>query len=398
MKPNRAGKIDIVKAILSVPQFLQVKLSLILFFCQYLRKFTVADVDGKLIIHSHLPPLNSAAYRRFVAEHLLNKNAGPSHAQIGLTNACPQNCEYCYSKNKKGRVMETETIIALIRDLKRMGVFWFGFTGGEPLLNRDIVKIVETVGDEATVKLFTTGCTLTKQMASDLKNAGLYSVSVSLDHWSEEVHDGVRRYKGAFRAALNAIGIFKNLGGVHVGVSTVLSRAMIRNNQVEKFLEFIQRLDIHEAWLSEAKPSSESYWNEDSVITEEERLQLCRLQDRYNKNGAMTINYLGHFEGKEHFGCSAGNKMVYVDSCGNVSPCVFLPVSLGNIRDKSIRQIYSEMKPRFPTEDRCFINANYRLLQKNYHNESPISIDDTKKIFVEAPSTPLSRFFRLYNN
>ena len=173
---------------------------------------------------------------------------------------------------------------------------------------------------------------------------------------------------------------------------------MIRNNQVEKFLEFIQRLDIHEAWLSEAKPSSESYWNEDSVITEEERLQLCRLQDRYNKNGAMTINYLGHFEGKEHFGCSAGNKMVYVDSCGNVSPCVFLPVSLGNIRDKSIRQIYSEMKPRFPTEDRCFINANYRLLQKNYHNESPISIDDTKKIFVEAPSTPLSRFFRLYNN
>jgi len=398
MKQKRAKKIDIVKAILSIPQFFKVKISLTWFFCQYLRKFTVVDIGGKLVIHSHFPPLNSAAYKRFVEEHLITKNAGPSHAQIGLTNACPQNCEYCYSKNRKGRVMETDTIIALIRDLQSMGVFWFGFTGGEPLLNKDIVKIVESAGDGAAVKLFTTGCTLTKQMASDLKNAGLYSVSVSLDHWSEEVHDSVRRYKGAFRTAIEAIEIFKSLGGVHVGVSAVLSRAMIRDNQVEKFLEFLQQLDIHEAWLSEAKPSVERYWNNDSVITEEERLQLCLLQDRYNKDGAMTVNYLGHFEGKEHFGCAAGNKMVYVDACGNVSPCVFLPVSLGNVREKSIRQIYSGMKPHFPTEDRCYVNANYRLLQKYSHNESPINVDDTKKIFEEAPLTPLARFFRLYNN
>ncbi|MGA7161482.1 MAG: radical SAM protein [Bacteroidota bacterium] len=398
MKSRPARQFDILKAILSIPQFFRVRLSLVFFFLHYLKKFRVADVEGKLIIHSHLPPLNSVAYKRFVAEHLLDKKAGPSHAQIGLTNACPQNCEYCYSKNKKGRTMETEAIIALIRDLKSMGVFWFGFTGGEPLLNKNIVKIVESVGVEAAAKLFTTGCTLTKQTAYDLKNAGLYSVSVSLDHWSEEVHDSVRGYPGAFRTALKAIDIFKNLGGVHVSVSAVLSRTMIRNNQVEEFIQFLQGLDINEAWLSEAKPSVESYWNEDSVITEEERLELCRLQDRYNKRGGMTINYLGHFEGKEHFGCSAGNKMVYVDACGNVSPCVFLPVSFGNVRDRPIRQIYSDMKTYSPINDRCFINANYGLLRKNYHNESPIGLDDTKKVFEDAPLTPLARFFRLYNN
>jgi len=398
MRHKRAGRLDILKAILSIPQFFRVKLSLVLFFLRYLRKFAVADIGGQLIVHSHLPPINSAAYKRFVREHLLNRNAGPSHAQIGLTNACPQDCEYCYSKNKKGRVLETETIINLIRDLKSMGVFWFGFTGGEPLLNKDIVKIVESIGSEGAAKLFTTGCTLTRQMANDLKNAGLFSVSVSLDHWSEEVHDSVRRYKGAYRTALNAIDIFKDLGGVQVGVSAVISRSMLRENQVEKFLEFLRELDIDEAWLSEPKPSVESCWNDDFVITEQERLELCRLQDRYNKHGAMTINYLGHFEGREHFGCSAGNKMVYVDACGNVSPCVFLPVCLGNVREKSIRQIYSEMKPHFPTIDRCFVNTNFHLLQKYYHNESPIDIDSTKKIFEEASLTPFARFFQLYNN
>lgn len=394
MTSHQATTIEILRAVLSNPEGLRVKPSLLWFFYQYLRKFRVIKVGGKLIVHSHLPPLNSLAYKRFIAEHLQN-DVGPSHAQIGLTNACPQNCVYCYSKNRKGKVMETDVIIRLIQDLKSMGVFWIGFTGGEPLLNKDIVKITESAGNDIAVKLFTTGCTLTKQRASDLKNAGLYSVSVSLDHWTEAVHDRGRGYPGAFQTALNAIDIFKNLGGVHVGVSTVVSREMIRNRQVEEFLEFLERLEIHEAWLSEAKPSIESLWNEDAVIAEAERVELCRLQDRYNKKRTITVNYLGHFEGKEHFGCTAGNKMVYVDACGHVSPCVFLPASLGNVKESSIRQIYATMRERFPTENRCFVNANYRLVQKNYRNEVPMSVNDTVKMLEEARFAPLARFFEL---
>ena len=96
-----------------------------------------------MILHSHLPPLNSPAYRRFVNEQLLARGSGPSHAQIGLTNACPQNCAYCYNKGRSGTVMDTATISRVIADLKSLGVFWLGLTGGEPLLNRDIVRIIE---------------------------------------------------------------------------------------------------------------------------------------------------------------------------------------------------------------------------------------------------------------
>ena len=58
---------------------------------------------------------------------------------------------------------------------------------------------------------------------------------------------------------------------------------MIRNGQVEEFLEFLIGLDIHEAWLSEAKPAIDEYRNEEQVISEEERLSVSRLQDQYNK-------------------------------------------------------------------------------------------------------------------
>ena len=387
---------EILKSLVSNPQIVKAKPSLNFFLLQYMKKFGIINVGGNLVIHSHLPPLNSEAYSRFINEHLLQKTNGPSHAQIGLTNACPQNCLYCYNKHRRGKTMDTATIINLIQDLKRMGLLWLGFTGGEPLLNKDIVKITESAGNDVALKLFTTGCTLTRQMASDLKKAGLMYVTVSLDHWQEEKHDEVRRYAGAFQTALKAIDIFKETVDLHVGVSAVLSKDMIRNGQVEEFLQFLISLDIHEAWLCETKPSIAAYWNEEQVITEDDRIYLSRLQDQHNKEGKITVNYLGHFEGREHFGCNAGHKMVYIDAFGEVSPCVFTPMTFGNIKEESIEILFSQMKQCFPSEECCFVNKNYKLFQKYIKDNSTVCREDSFALMREVNFGPRSRFFQLY--
>jgi MoaA/NifB/PqqE/SkfB family radical SAM enzyme len=389
------NKIALVKALLSNIQIIRVKPSINWFLTKYMGKFNLLNIDGQLIIHSHLPSVNSKAFTRFIDEHLLARTEGPSHAQICLTNACPQNCRYCYNKNRSGELLNKAEIKQLIQELKEMGVVWLGFTGGEPLLNKDIVEIVESVGDDCAVKLFTTGVNITEQLAAELKKAGLLYVSISLDHWDEEEHDRIRGYKGAFLTALRAIDIFKAIG-VHVSVSAVLSRNMIKGNKVQEFIDFLISLGIHEAWLSETKPTVEAFWNEASVITEEERLSLVSLQDKYNKEGKITVNYLGHFEGGEHFGCNAGNKMVYIDAFGEVSPCVFTPMTFGNIRDKSVQAVFSEMKEHFPSESCCFINKNYELLKKHYKGQSPISKEDTLEMMKEVRFSPMSEFFRLY--
>ena len=387
---------EIWKSILSHPQMILARPAVNLFLLKYLKKFKVQKVDGQLIVHSHLPPLNSKAYSRFINQHLLSKASRLSHAQVGLTNACPQNCEYCYNKNRTGKTMETGQIIQLIKDLKSLGIFWLGFTGGEPLLNKDIVKITESAGDDCTIKLFTTGCTLTPRLAKDLQQAGLLYVSVSLDHWEAEIHDRVRRYEGAFKTALKAIKIFKDLGNVHVGVSAVLSKNMLQNQETEQFLEFLISLGVHEAWLSETKPSLDKFWNPDLVINEKERLALVALQDRYNKEGKITVNYLGHFEGREYFGCNAGHKMIYIDAFGEVSPCVFTPITMGNIRQESIQEIYARMRNHFPSEESCFINKNYQLLQKYSHNSQPLYLSDCLAMLQEVQFGAYSKFFQLH--
>ena len=383
--------------ILSNPQTIRLGPSLGWFLTKYMLKFPVTEVGHHTILHSHLPPLNSHAYRRFINEQLLARSEGPSHAQIGLTNACPQNCRYCYNKNRIGQPMDNDTIKRVIHDLRDMGVVWLGLTGGEPLLNKDILKIIEDASGDCAVKLFTTGCTLTRELASGLKDAGLFSVCISLDHWKEAEHDRERRYPGAFKEALKAIATFLDIGGIHVGVSSVLSREMIRSNRSEELLEFLIGLGVHEAWLSEVKPSVEAFWDDELIITEEERKKLLQLQDLYNKEGRITVNYLGHFEGREHFGCNAGCKMIYIDAFGEVSPCVFTPMTFGNVRDKLITDIFREMKATFqPSRDRCFINTNYRLLQKHSSGQAMLDKENSLKMMEEVNFGPPSKFGKLY--
>ena len=357
----------LAKVLASNPNMLRVKPSASLFMARYMNRFPVRRYGDNLILHSHLPPLTGRAYSRFIAHHLVARRPGPSHAQVGLTNACPQNCEYCYNRQRTGVPMDTPTILKVIDDLRDAGVAWLGLTGGEPLLNPDIVDITAHAARDMAVKLFTTGVGLTPSLAADLAAAGLFSVAVSLDHWEPARHDASRRYPGAFAAALEAIATFKEVPGLHVSVSSVLSREMIRSGEVETLLAFLDSLGVDEAWLSEVKPSVEAFWSDESVISEEERKELTRLQDEHNQavrrwGRGLVVNYLGHFEGAENFGCNAGCKMVYVDAFGEVSPCVFLPMSFGNVRERPLTDMLADMRGCFPGESRCFINKNYRLL------------------------------------
>ena len=75
-----------LKVLLRNPRMAFVEPSITKFMCSYMNRFRVRKVGQNLILHSHLPPLNSRAYSKFVEEHLIKRVSGPSHAQIAITN------------------------------------------------------------------------------------------------------------------------------------------------------------------------------------------------------------------------------------------------------------------------------------------------------------------------
>lgn len=392
----------LARTVAGAPAVVRVRPSVSAFLARYLQRFPAVDVGGHLILHSHLPPLNSAAYARFVRLHLLQHAAAPSHAQVAVTARCPQHCAVCYNRDRDGRELDDAALRRTIEELVSLGVVWLGLTGGEPLLRRDLPDLVAIARGRCAVKLFTTGMGATRERAAALRDAGLFSVSVSLDHQDEAANDRGRGFPGAWRAALHAIDHFLEAGGVHVGISAVLTRDEIRREEdIDRLMAFAEARGVHEVWLSEAKPTVASLWREDAVLTDDERRGVAACQDRWNAQlragrPGPTLNYLGHFEGAEQFGCNAGRKMVYVDPFGEVCPCVFTPFSLGNVRERPLAAIIDEMAQRFPTGDRCFMNRNWPLVAKISGGRLPLSRDQALALVGLADFGGLSAFNQHY--
>ncbi|MBE3072827.1 MAG: radical SAM protein [Acidobacteria bacterium] len=392
----------LARTLIAAPALVRVRPSVSAFLAAYLQNFQAVDVDGHLVLHSHLPPLDSPAYARFVRLHLVNRVEAPSHAQVAVTNACPQRCAVCYNRDRTGAPLDRAELYRAIDELISCGVVWLGITGGEPLLRRDLPDLVAIGRNRCAMKLFTTGMGVTPRVATELRDAGLFSVSVSIDHWDEATHDEGRGFPGAWRAAVGAIETFLVSGGLHVGISAVLSREQIsRADEIDRLMGFAGTLGVHEVWLSESKPAVASLWRHECVITEDERRGVAAYQNRWNsrvraaKRG-VTLNYLGHFEGAEQFGCNAGRKMVYVDPFGDVSPCVFTSFSLGNLRDRPLLEIIDDMRLRFQTGDRCLVNRNWPLVAEVSGGVLPMGRSQSLALLDRVEFGSLSEFNRKY--
>jgi hypothetical protein len=71
-------------------------------------------------------------------------------------------------------------------------------------------------------------------------------------------------------------------------------------------------------------------------------------------------------------------------------------MTFGNINDESFEVLFSEMRKKFPTEESCFVNKNYKLFQKYIKDNSLVRREDSLALVQETGFGPLSNFFRLY--
>jgi cyclic pyranopterin phosphate synthase len=110
------------------------------------------------------------------------------YLRIAVTDRCNLRCVYCMPEEgvnftAQEKLLRTGEILRLIRVAAQLGVRKIRFTGGEPLVHKDIIALVggaaQTPGIE-TVHLTTNGVLL-RGLAGSLRQAGLYGLNISLD-------------------------------------------------------------------------------------------------------------------------------------------------------------------------------------------------------------------------
>jgi radical SAM protein with 4Fe4S-binding SPASM domain len=121
---------------------------------------------------------------------------------------CNLRCVHCYAHATSGEapdIMSTEEALNMIESSAEFGCPVMLFSGGEPLLRKDLFQLMERASNlDMRTTLSTNGILITREVAAQLKSFKMGYVGVSLDGM-KETHDNFRRSKGSFEKALRGI-------------------------------------------------------------------------------------------------------------------------------------------------------------------------------------------------
>ena len=229
--------------------------------------------------------------------------------RVSVTDRCNYRCVYCRTGNE-GAVYEELAIaeyLRMIRVFVSLGIEKVRLTGGEPLLRRGLLELVQELGQTRTAfdaageptsegasldVALTTNGHLLAGLAQPLKDAGLTRVTVSMDAVDAETFTAITRVPRSFDKVLAGVRAANVAGLGPVKVNCVLLRGF-NDSQVERFAEFSRAEGVivrFIEWMPLEEASTEvagagiaaRRWSREAVVTLEEivgRLDTYRRED-----------------------------------------------------------------------------------------------------------------------
>ena len=186
-----------------------------------------------------------------------------------LTARCNLKCVHCYAYTEPKDELNTAEVKSVIDDLAEMKVPLILFSGGEPLLRRDLFEVASYATEKGLkIALSTNGTLITQEIAQKLKRAGFSYVGVSLDGL-KDVHDKFRGVEGAFEKAVEGLKNVKDVG-LLTGVRFTVTKFNLKD--VEGVLELCEELDVERFCLYHLVPSGRADFSID--ISNEDRRRL----------------------------------------------------------------------------------------------------------------------------
>ena len=161
-----------------------------------------------------------------------------------MTRRCNLKCVHCYAKALEedgSDAISTGQGKAIIDDLSAYGAPVMLFSGGEPLVRKDLVELAHyATGKGMRAVISTNGTLITKEKARELKSVGLSYVGISLDG-GEDVHDRFRKVPGSFKKALQGIENCQ-AEGLKVGLRFTINKRNV--GEVPKLFDLVRDLEV----------------------------------------------------------------------------------------------------------------------------------------------------------
>ncbi|MBB5182554.1 radical SAM protein [Catenisphaera adipataccumulans] len=252
------------------------------------------------------------------------------------TSACNLHCTGCWAAEYGNRLNLTyDEINDIVRQGRELGVYFYIFTGGEPLVRKnDIIRLCEE-NDDCIFLSFTNGTLIDEKFADDMLRVKNFIPTISLEGF-EEATDS-RRGTGVFKKVMNAMHLLQDRG-LPYGISCCYTRYNFESITSEEYWDAMVKMGAFYVWYFHYMPVGNDA-SPELLPTPEQRLETMKRIRKYRVEKplfALDFQNDGEYVG----GCIAGGRRyLHINANGDCDPCVFIHYSDSNIREKSLLEV-----------------------------------------------------------
>ncbi|MBI4826985.1 MAG: GeoRSP system radical SAM/SPASM protein [Nitrospirae bacterium] len=265
-----------------------------------------------------------------------------------VTNKCNFKCSHCYSRNDPSGELDMNLLFQCVERVAKAGVLSINFGGGEPLLRSGLMEIARFASQNGLrVSMNSNGFLIDNRKAVDLKVSGFSKVGISIDSHLSEIHDEFRGAIGSHERAVRALDCL-NKAGIETSISTVICR--INHKDIDALVEFAARNKVKHLNFHNFKCSGLGYSNKDKLdlCGDEWKEFYIKALDAKNKTKDLDISLddpvialLGaNKNGSMVRGSICGKLSLNIKSNGDITPCGFIPIVIGNITKDDLKDIW----------------------------------------------------------
>ncbi len=341
----------------------------------------------------------AAAERSMHNDHMVHAdfNLAPFTIAWEVTRACAYACIHCRADamhTADPNELNTEEALRLIDRLAEFGSPILIFTGGDPMMRRDLHELIAYATQKGLRCSLTPTATAlpTTERLEKVRDAGIRRIALSLDAPRAEIHDGFRQVPGSWQRTMDILHRAQDIG-ISVQVNTTVAKHNV--DILDEMIPFLKEVGAVQWSLFFLVPTGRAQAS--SMISPEEHERVFNWLYDLSKNAPFDIKSTAApmyrrvaierkraeqdsdtpvtFQGagfqyadglnRPTRGVNDGNGFLFISHVGDIQPSGFLPITAGNVRADDVidvyrhSQIFTDLRTPDKIKGRCGI-CEYR--------------------------------------